>query len=170
MRSVIHGRGRSAYLEMRVTSNADVKLGDTLITSGLDGIYPPGLQVAKVTQVESKASTTFEVVLCMPVAGLEQHKQLLILLVDTSQLAPPESEEERTKKEKINRRVTRDSAKDEDKAAVKEAVPLNADAVPATPVGAIAATAPTNSTSPTSVQPKVDVRANPASTVKEDKK
>lgn len=170
MRSVIHGRGRSAYLEMRVTSNADVKLGDTLITSGLDGIYPPGLQVAIVTQVESKASTTFEVVLCMPVAGLEQHKQLLILLVDTSQLAPPESEEERTKKEKINRRVTRDSAKDEDKVAVKEAVPLNADAVPATPVGAIAPAAPTNSTSPTSVQPKVDVRANPASTVKEDKK
>nr|WP_315484502.1 rod shape-determining protein MreC [uncultured Undibacterium sp.] len=130
MRSVITGRGRSAYLDMRVTSNADIKLGDILVTSGLDGIYPAGLQVAKVAQVESKASTTFEVVLCTPLAGIEQHKQLLILLVETHQLPPPESEEERAKKEKINRRVTRDSVKDGDKNPDKEALPNGTEATP----------------------------------------
>jgi len=163
MRSVINGRGRFAHLEMRVTSNADVKLGDILITSGLDGVYPAGLQVAKVAQVESKASTTFEIVLCTPLAGIEQHKQLLILLVDTGQLAPPESEEERTKKEKINRRVTRDSVKDDDKTLPKEAIPLATDAVPVSPNGATPVT-------PNPTPPKTEVRSTTASAAKEDKK
>jgi rod shape-determining protein MreC len=116
LRSVINGRGRSAFLDMRVTSNADVQTGDILVTSGIDGIYPAGLQVAKVAQIENKATNTFEVVLCAPLAGIDLHKQLLILLVDTDNLPPPESEEARAKKEKINRKVTRDSVKD----AVKE--------------------------------------------------
>lgn len=120
LRSVISGRGRSPYLDMRVTSNADVQLGDVLVTSGLDGIYPAGLQVAKVSQIENKATTTFEMVLCTPAAGIELHKQLMILLVDTRNLTPPETEEERAKKEKINRRVTRDSAKDAPKEVVGE--------------------------------------------------
>ncbi len=150
MRSVINGRGRSGYLDMRVTSNADIKLGDILVTSGLDGIYPAGLQVAKVAQVESKASTTFEVVLCTPLAGIEQHKQLLILLVATDQLAPPESEEERTKKEKINRRVTRDSVKEGEKNAIKDAPPNS------------------NDTAGLPVTAKPEVAATTASAAKED--
>lgn len=138
MRSVIHGRGRSPYLDMRVTSNADIKLGDVLVTSGIDGIYPAGLQVAKVAQVENKATTTFEVVLCTPTAGLELHRQLMILLVETDKLAPPETEDARAKKEKINRRVTRDSIKDAPKDGIVPEVktsevvtPANSAATPA---------------------------------------
>jgi rod shape-determining protein MreC len=115
LRSVVNGRGRSPFLEMRVTTNADVKLGDTLVTSGIDGVYPAGLQVAKVAQVENKATTTFEIVLCTPAAGVEHHKQLLVLLVDIDQLSLPETEDVRAKKEKINRRVTRDSVKEPEK-------------------------------------------------------
>ncbi|MBC3806274.1 rod shape-determining protein MreC [Undibacterium seohonense] len=176
MRSVITGRGRSAYLDMRVTSNADIKLGDVLVTSGLDGIYPAGLQVAKVAQVESKASTTFEVVLCTPLAGIEQHKQLLILLVETTQLPPPESEEERTKKEKINRRMTRDSVKELDRDAVN-APPVNAS-------DANVASQPNLSTSPAPAAPATPPKSemtgadtgllkdnrNKADPIKEDKK
>jgi rod shape-determining protein MreC len=40
LRSVAYGRGKSSYLDMRLTSNADVKVGDQLVTSGIDGIYP----------------------------------------------------------------------------------------------------------------------------------
>ena len=112
LRGVVTGRGRSPFLEMRVTSNADVKVGDVLVTSGIDGVYPPGLQVAKVAQVDNKATTTFETALLTPAAGIEHHKQLLILLVDTSAMSPPETEDVRAKREKINRRVTRDNVKD----------------------------------------------------------
>ena len=51
LRSVVYGRGQSSFLDMRITTNADVKAGDVLVTSGIDGVYPAGLQVAKVTQV-----------------------------------------------------------------------------------------------------------------------
>ncbi|MES2073884.1 MAG: rod shape-determining protein MreC [Pseudomonadota bacterium] len=120
LRSVVNGRGQSSYLDMRMTANADVRAGDELVTSGLDGIYPPGLAVAKVVQVESKAVETFEVILCTPAAGIDRNKQLLILLVSASDLPRPDSEEVRNKKEKLNRKVTRDSTKEPVKEADRE--------------------------------------------------
>jgi rod shape-determining protein MreC len=120
LRSVASGRGRSPYLEMRVTTSADVKAGDVLVTSGIDGVYPEGLKVARVATVENKATTTFETVLSTPAAAIDHHKQLLVLLVDTDKLPLPDSEDVRAKKEKINRKVTRDTIKEPNKEAVKE--------------------------------------------------
>ncbi|GGC87888.1 rod shape-determining protein MreC [Undibacterium terreum] len=128
LRSVVNGRDQADFLDMRMTANADIKAGDVLVTSGIDGIYPPGLAVAKVVQVESKAVATFETILCAPAAGIDRNKQLLILLVSTNDLPRPDSEEVRAKKEKINRKVTRDTVKESAKDAepakdqVKEAV------------------------------------------------
>lgn len=122
LRSVVYGRGQSNSLDMRMTTNADVKNGDLVVTSGIDGVYPAGLAVAKVMQVENKASTTFETVLCSPAAGIEQYRQLLILLVSAENLPRPDTEEVRAKKEKINRKVTRDSIKE----PLKEIAPEDA--------------------------------------------
>ncbi len=108
LRSVVYGKGQVGNLELRVPSNADIKAGDILVTSGIDGIYPPGLFVARATLVENNASTTFERIVCLPIAGLDRYKEVLILLVDTHIIARPEDEEGKAKK--INRRVTRDSA------------------------------------------------------------
>ncbi|MEB0139936.1 MULTISPECIES: rod shape-determining protein MreC [unclassified Undibacterium] len=110
LRSVAYGRGQSPYLDMRLTSNADVQNGDQLVTSGIDGIYPAGLAVAKVVQVENKAVTTFENILCVPTAGIDRNKQLLILQVSMENLPRPDTEDVRAKKEKLNRKVTRDAA------------------------------------------------------------
>lgn len=136
IRSVVSGRGQSSYLDMRMTTNADVQNGDMLVTSGIDGVYPAGLAVAKVVKVENKASTTFENVLCSPAAGIDRHRQLLILLVETNQLPPPDTEEMKAKKEKINRKVTRDAIKESPKTndagaeiKVPEAVPAAAASV-----------------------------------------
>jgi len=121
LRSVVSGRGQPNYMDMSMTANADVKAGDLLVTSGIDGVYPAGLAVAKVVQVESKAVATFETILCTPSAGIDSNKQLLILLVSANELPLPDSEEVRTKKEKINRKVTRDSAREPAKEPGKEA-------------------------------------------------
>lgn len=144
LRSIVYGRGQSNYLDMRVTANADVQPGDQLVTSGIDGIYPPGLAVAKVVQVENKATTTFENVLCAPAAGLEKNRQLLILQVDTSNLPAPDSEDVRAKKEKLNRKVTRDAA-----------LPMadNKPDIPATPINPVSppvSQAPASSAAPAS--------------------
>ncbi|KAF3997276.1 rod shape-determining protein MreC [Glaciimonas immobilis] len=83
LRSVAYGRGQSGFLDLRfMAANADIKKDDILVTSGIDGIYPPGLAVAKVVLVENKSSDAFAHIVCEPAAGIDRHKQLLILLVD----------------------------------------------------------------------------------------
>ncbi|TFW23264.1 rod shape-determining protein MreC, partial [Massilia arenosa] len=95
LRSVAYGRGQSGLLDLRfVAPNADVQVGDVLITSGLDGIYPAGLAVAKVMQVESAAGA-FSRVVCQPLAGVDRHRQLLILMEQPMIAARPPEEEQR---------------------------------------------------------------------------
>ena len=81
LRSVAYGRGQSGLLDLRfVAPNADIVVGDVLITSGMDGVYPAGLAVAKVVKVENSAAGAFGGVLCQPLAGIDRHRQLLILM------------------------------------------------------------------------------------------
>jgi len=91
LRSVAYGRGQSGLLDLRfVAPNADIQVGDVLVTSGLDGMYPAGLAVAKVTQVESVAQGAFGRVVCQPLAGIDRHRQLLVVMSDQpAQPRPP---------------------------------------------------------------------------------
>ena len=81
LRSVAYGRGQSGQLDLRfVAPNADIQAGDVLITSGMDGVYPAGLAVAKVIRVENSATGAFGGVVCQPLAGIDRHRQVLILM------------------------------------------------------------------------------------------
>jgi rod shape-determining protein MreC len=92
LRSVAYGRGQSGLLDLRfVAPNADIQVGDILVTSGLDGMYPAGLAVAKVIQVESVANGAFGRVVCQPLAGIDRHRQLLVVMSD--QPLPPRPDE-----------------------------------------------------------------------------
>ena len=56
-------------MELRfMGSNADVQEGDLLTTSGIDGIYPPGLPVARVSRIEHRAESAFSKIYCVPQA------------------------------------------------------------------------------------------------------
>ncbi|QJD99383.1 rod shape-determining protein MreC [Massilia forsythiae] len=93
LRSVAYGRGHSGLLDLRfVAPNADIQVGDVLVTSGLDGMYPAGLAVAKVVQVENVAAGAFGRVVCQPLAGVESNRQLLVVMSD--QVLPPRPPEE----------------------------------------------------------------------------
>jgi rod shape-determining protein MreC len=59
-------------LELRfMSANADVQAGDILTTSGVDGVYPPGLPVAKVEKVERRVDSAFAKIYCTPLALVE---------------------------------------------------------------------------------------------------
>ncbi len=93
VRSVAYGRGQTGELELRfMASNADIQKGDVLTTSGIDGVYPPGLAVATVVSVDAKTSDAFARILCQPAAGVSRHRQLLVLLGDPATLLPPPTE------------------------------------------------------------------------------
>ena len=80
VRSAAFGAGRRRGMELRfMAGNADVQVGDLLTTSGVDGIYPPGLPVAKVTPVDRKIDTSFARIVLEPVALPDGVRHVLVL-------------------------------------------------------------------------------------------
>ena len=80
LRTVVFGSGDTSELALRYMPNsADIQQGDILVTSGIDGTYPPGLPVAKVELIEHDPAYPFARIRCSPVAGVDKHRQLLIL-------------------------------------------------------------------------------------------
>ena len=88
-RSVAYGdpSAHGGLLELRfMAGNADVQIGDLLTTSGVDGIYPPGLPVAKVEKVERKAESGFARILCAPQALVGGARHVMVLSATAAQI------------------------------------------------------------------------------------
>jgi rod shape-determining protein MreC len=62
-----------------LTVESDVKQDDLLVSSGLDGIFPAGYPVARVTKVQRDPSQTFAVVEAKPLAQLDRAREVLLL-------------------------------------------------------------------------------------------
>ena len=89
VRSVAYGQAGGGGMELRfMAGNADVQVGDVLTTSGVDAIYPPGLAVAKVTQVDRRIETSFARIVLQPVASPDSVRQVLVLEPIGVQLPP----------------------------------------------------------------------------------
>lgn len=72
--------GAASGMEMRfMAGNADVQVGDLLTTSGVDGVYPPGLPVAKVTSVDRKIDSAFARIALAPAAQADGVRHVLVL-------------------------------------------------------------------------------------------
>lgn len=90
-RSVAFGGAPDAQVELRFLSgSSDLQEGDDLVTSGLDGVFPPGIPVGTVASIERGAAggSTFRV-LVRPSADLERNRMVLVLLADRATLPPP---------------------------------------------------------------------------------
>ena len=79
----------SSALELRfMAANADVQTGDLLTTSGVDGVYPPGLPVARVEKVERRVDSAFARISCVPLALVAGVGHVMVLKPLTTQIAP----------------------------------------------------------------------------------
>jgi len=97
LRAVVYGGGDKGALDLSYTAtNADVQADDVLVTSGIDGTYPPGLPVAKVSKIERNAATSFATITCVPAAGTDQNRQVLVLAREAGLPAPPVETEPRS--------------------------------------------------------------------------
>ena len=96
LRAVVFGSGDISELSLRyMPISSDIQEGDMLVTSGIDGTYPPGLPVARVNHIERDPAYPFARIQCTPVAGVDKHRYLLIL-TGLPQLPPrPEKEQDR---------------------------------------------------------------------------
>jgi len=80
LRTILFGTGDTSQLSLRyMPVSADIQNDDVLVTSGIDGIYPPGIPVAQVIKIERDAAYPFARVTCLPLAGVDKHRHLLIL-------------------------------------------------------------------------------------------
>jgi rod shape-determining protein MreC len=94
LRAVAFGGGDGGTLDLRfMAANADIQNGDVLVTSGIDGTYPPGLPVAKVVRIERDAAYAFAKISCVPTAGTGHHRQVLVLSQEVNAPPPPPVEE-----------------------------------------------------------------------------
>ena len=82
----------SGGLELRfMGANSDVLAGDILSTSGVDGVYPPGLAVARVDKVERRVDSAFARIYLVPVALVTGTAHVMVLTPVAAQIAarPP---------------------------------------------------------------------------------
>ncbi|MFZ9297361.1 MAG: rod shape-determining protein MreC [Hylemonella sp.] len=81
-------------MELRLmAANADVQAGDLLVTSGVDAVYPPGLQVAQVSKVDRRVDSVFASIALVPVARIGAALHVLVLQPLSAHLPPrPQAE------------------------------------------------------------------------------
>jgi rod shape-determining protein MreC len=80
VRTIALGTGRSTSLELPyVPKNYDVKVGDLLITSGLGRVFPFGVPVARVTKVELVPTEPLAQIHAVPLAGIENDREVLFI-------------------------------------------------------------------------------------------
>lgn len=113
LRAVVFGSGDISEMSLRyMPVSADLVEGDVLVTSGIDGIYPPSLPVAKILKIERDPAYPFSRITCVPLAGVDRHRALLIvsglpkmpeLPKATETSSEPERSNDRAKK-KLRRR------------------------------------------------------------------
>ena len=90
-RSVAYGEPTASGggLELRfMGSKSDVQQGDLLTTSGVDGVYPPGLPVAKIERIERRAESAFARIYCTPQAEVGAALHVMVIKPVTGQIPP----------------------------------------------------------------------------------
>lgn len=95
IRSIAVGTGELNKLSLPyMTVESDVKPGDLLVSSGLDGIFPAGYPVASVTKVERNPAETFALVEAKPLAQLDRDREVLLLWAEPPSTVPVKSADE----------------------------------------------------------------------------
>jgi len=151
LRAIAYGTPAGAdggTMELRfLATNADVRQGDVLVTSGIDGTYLPGLPVATVLRIEREAGYAFAKIACKPAAGVDRFGQVLVLTGEKIQLPalPPEAEDKpvRVKRKKMRAEI-----------AEKEAAAASARPPAQAPAAAGASAATSGSTAPVATPAK----------------
>ena len=105
LRAIAFGSGAAGTLELRfMASDAEIQNGDDLVTSGIDGTYPPGLPVATVMRIERDAELSFTRVVCKPAAGVYRGRYVLVLFDPSVPSPRPEQAKKDRRAEKAARR------------------------------------------------------------------
>jgi rod shape-determining protein MreC len=79
-RGIIKGESAGQCLFKYVLRKHDVKVGDTVVSSGLDGVFPKGLLIGHVSGVIRRSSGIFQEVTVSPYVAFEKLEEVLVVL------------------------------------------------------------------------------------------
>lgn len=80
---VIKGLNTRELVEMHyVPGSVNVQVGQTVFTSGQEGIYPPGLKIGEIVEIESGSATTPHKIFIRPTARLNSMQEVAVLLYE----------------------------------------------------------------------------------------
>ena len=80
LRSVLFGTGVRNKLSLPyLTADADIRIGDVLISSGMGGRFPTGYPVATVTEIKQEPSDEFLTINTLPVTQLDHGREVLLI-------------------------------------------------------------------------------------------
>jgi rod shape-determining protein MreC len=98
LRAVAVGSGKDGAIDVPfMPVSADVQDGDLFVSSGIDGTYPPGLIVAKVTSVEKNAAYMFARIVARPAAAVDNYRYVMLLPLAPTPPRPETRDEEARK-------------------------------------------------------------------------
>lgn len=93
LRTIAVGAGDSTSLGLPyLPANADVRVGDVLVTSGLGGVFPPGYPVARITEVHKDAVQPLAHVRAAPFAHIDTDSEVMLVWFRHDSPAAPLSE------------------------------------------------------------------------------
>jgi len=119
-----------------VPQNYDVKVGDVLVTSGLDGVFPFGLPVARITRVERDPTQPLAQIYASPLARIEADREVLFIWSRPGHPAAPASPETMTVEEPKPAAPVKPAPKPARKPAPQETPPAVTPGTEATPAPA----------------------------------
>nr|WP_207191944.1 rod shape-determining protein MreC [Halochromatium roseum] len=91
LRTIATGTGRVNQLRLHhLPKNADVRVGDLLVTSGMGGVFPAGYPVAQIVEVADDPNSPFATVQAVPTARLDRSHEVLLVWTLDSAAAPGE--------------------------------------------------------------------------------
>jgi rod shape-determining protein MreC len=111
LRAIAFGEGNNTLDIPYLPTNVDIQVGDKLVTSGIDGIYPSGLAVAIVTKILQNPESPFAKIVSTPVAGVSNHLQLLLLELPETKESVPLAQKIEVAKDNKKENVTEKKAK-----------------------------------------------------------
>ena len=122
LRSVAFGTGQTDYLDLRhIPHNADIRVGDKLISSGLGERFPRNYPVAVITKIDRDTGETFIDVRAEPLAQLDTSREVLLVWAQNHEKSIPEPEQPA---EKPDKQAVEKPVEESDKEAVEKQKPV----------------------------------------------
>lgn len=88
-RGLAAGSGQGRLVLRYMPSQTDIRPGDRLLTSGIDRVYPAGIPVARVYRVSRSQANPYLRVECLPMAGLDRTRAVLVVVADPQTAITP---------------------------------------------------------------------------------